>query len=67
MAKDRSNGGDRVKKEFAGTLQTSFGMMGSVHFSLEMPGSLVGDANQFLEGARRKRVLVTVETQEVAD
>ncbi len=56
-----------MKKEFAGILQTSFGMMGSVHFSLEMPGSLIGDANQFLEGARRKRVLVTIETQEVAD
>ncbi len=56
-----------MKKQFAGTLLTSFGMMGSVHFSLEMPGSIVGDANQFLEGARRKRVLVTVETQEVED
>ena len=66
MAKCRSNGGDLMKKEFAGTLLTSFGMMGSVHFSLEMPGSIIGDANQFLEGARGKRVLVTVETQEVA-
>jgi hypothetical protein len=56
-----------MKKEFAGTLLTSFGMMGSVHFSLEMPGSIIGDANQFLEGARGKRVLVTVETQEAAD
>ena len=56
-----------MKKQFAGTLLTSFGMMGSVHFSLEMPGSIVGDANQFLEVARRKRVLVTVETQEVED
>ena len=55
-----------MKKEFAGTLLTSFGMMGSVHFSLEMPGSIVGDANQFLEEAKGKRVLVTVETQEVA-
>jgi hypothetical protein len=54
-----------MRKEFAGTLLTSFGMMGSVHFSLEMPGSL-GDTNHFLEGARGKRVLVTVETQEVA-
>lgn len=56
-----------MKKEFAGTLLTSFGMMGSIHFSLEMPGSAIGDANRFLEGARRKRVLVTVETQEVVD
>ena len=56
-----------MKKEFAGILLTSFGMTDSVHFSLEMPGSLLGDANQFLEGARRKRVLVTVEVQEVAD
>ncbi|MDD2835081.1 MAG: hypothetical protein PHY05_02930 [Methanothrix sp.] len=56
-----------MKREFAGILQTSFGMVGTVHFSLEMPGSFIGDANQFLEGARRKRVLVTVETQEVAD
>jgi hypothetical protein len=67
LARGRSNGGDRVKKEFAGILQTSFGMMGIVHLCLEMPGSLIGDANQFLEGARRKRVLVTIETQEVAD
>jgi len=67
LAKGSSNGGDRMKKEFAGILQTSFGMTDSVHFSLEMPGSLIGDANQFLEGARRKRVLVTIETQEVAD
>jgi hypothetical protein len=65
LAKCRSNGSDLMKKEFAGTLLTSFGMMGSIHFSLEMPGSL-GDANQFLEGAKGKRVLVTVETQEVA-
>ncbi|MFA6371030.1 MAG: hypothetical protein WCW68_00245 [Methanothrix sp.] len=63
MARGRSNGGDRVKKEFAGILQTSFGMMSIVHLCLEMPGSL-GDANQFLEGAKGKRVLVTVETQE---
>ena len=67
MARGRSNGGDRMKKQFVGTLLTSFGMMGSVHFSLEMPGSIIGDANQFLEGARGKRVLVTVETQEVVD
>ena len=67
MARGRSNGGDRVRKEFAGTLLTSFGMMGSVHFSLEMPGSVIGDANQFLERARGKRVLVTIEIQEVAD
>jgi hypothetical protein len=53
-----------VKKEFAGTLQTSFGMMGTVHLCLEMPGFL-GDTNQFLEGAKGKRVLVTVETQEL--
>jgi len=65
VAKGRSNGCDRVRKEFAGTLQTSFGMMGTVHFCLEMPGSL-GDTNQFLEGAIGMRVLVTVETQEVA-
>ena len=56
-----------MKKQFAGTLLTSFGMTDSVHFSLEMPVSLIGDANQFLEGVRRKRVLVTVETQEVED
>jgi len=56
-----------VKEQFAGILLTSFGMTDSVHFSLEMPGSLIGDANQFLEGARRKRVLVTFEIQEVAD
>ena len=67
MARGRSNGGDRMKREFAGILLTSFGMMGSVHFSLGMPGSIIGDANQFLEGARGKRVLVTVETQEVVD
>jgi len=56
-----------MKKEFAGILQTSFGLTDSVDISLEMPGYLIGDANQFLEGARRKRVLVTVEIQEVAD
>jgi hypothetical protein len=54
-----------VKKEFAGTLQASFGMMGSVHLNLELPGSVIGDTNQFLDGARGKRVLVTVETQEL--
>jgi len=54
-----------VKKEFAGTLQTSFCMMGSVHLNLEIPGSFLGDANQFLNGVKGKRVLVTVETQEV--
>ncbi len=54
-----------MKKEFAGTLMSSFGMMGSVHFSLEMPGSLIGDTNQFLEGIKGKRILVSVETQEV--
>jgi hypothetical protein len=54
-----------MKKEFAGTLLSSFGMMGSIHFSLEMPGSLVGDTNQFLQGARGKPVLVMVKTQEV--
>ncbi len=53
-----------MRKEFAGTLQTSFGMMGTVHFCLNVPGSL-GDTNQFLEGAIGMRVLVTVETQEV--
>lgn len=52
-------------KEFAGTLQSSFGMMGLIHFGLEMPGSLVGDKNQFLQGADGKLVLVMVETQEV--
>jgi len=67
LAKGSSNGGDRMKKEFAGILQTSFGLTDSVDISLEMPGYLIGDANQFLEGARRKRVLVTVEIQEVAD
>jgi len=55
-----------MKKEFAGTLLTSFGMMGTVHLCLKMPGSL-GDTNQFLEEAIGKPVLVTVETQEVAD
>ena len=65
MAKGRSNGGDRMRKEIAGTLLTSFGMMGSVHFNLEIPGSFIGDTNQFLEEAKGKRVLVTVETQEV--
>jgi len=54
-----------MKKQFAGTLLTSFGMMGSVHFNLELPGSIIGDTNQFLEGAKGKRVLVTVETEEV--
>ncbi len=54
-----------MKKEFAGTLLTSFGMMGSIHFSLEMPGSLIGDTNQFLEKANGRHVLVTVETQGV--
>ena len=54
-----------MKREFAGTLMSSFGMMGSVHFSLEIPSSIIGDTNQFLEGARGKRVLVTVETQAV--
>lgn len=53
------------KKEFAGILLTSFGMQGSVHFSLEMPGSLIGDTNRFLEEAKGKQVLVTLETQEV--
>lgn len=52
-----------MKKEFAGTLQTSFGMMGIVHLCLGVPGSL-GDANQFLEEAIGKRVLLTIETQE---
>lgn len=54
-----------MKKEFFGILQASFGMMGSVRLNLELPGSFIGDTNQFLEGARGKRVLVTVETQEV--
>lgn len=54
-----------MKKEFAGILQASFGMMGTVHFNLELPGSVIGDTNQFLEGAKGKRVLVTVETQEL--
>jgi len=54
-----------MKKQFAGTLLTSFGMMGSVHFNLELPGSIIGDTNQFLEEAKGKRVLVTVETEEV--
>lgn len=54
-----------MKKEFAGTLQTSFCMMGAVHLNLEIPGSFLGDANQFLNGVKGKRVLVTVETQEV--
>jgi hypothetical protein len=52
-----------VRREFAGTLQTSFGMMGTVHLCLNVPGSL-GDTNQFLEEAIGKRVLVTIETQE---
>jgi len=65
LARGRSNRGDRMKKQFAGTLLTSFGMMGSVHFNLELPGSIIGDTNQFLEGAKGKRVLVTVETEEV--
>jgi len=54
-----------MKKEFAGTLQTSFCMMGSVHLNLEVPGSFLGDSNLFLDEVRGKRVLVTVETQEV--
>lgn len=54
-----------MKKEFVGILQTSFGMMGTVHLCLKMPGSL-GDTNQFLEEAIGKPVLVTVETQEAA-
>ena len=65
MAVCSSRGGGCVKKEFAGTLQTSFCMMGAVHLNLEIPGSFLGDANQFLNGIKGKRVLVTVETQEV--
>lgn len=65
MAKGLSNGGGRMKAEFAGTLQTSFGMMGMVHFSLQISNSFIGDTNRFLEDARGKRVLVIVETQEV--
>ena len=57
-------GGGGVKKEFAGTLLTSFGMMGTVHFSLELPGSVIGDTNRFLEAAVGRRVLVTVEAEE---
>ena len=53
-----------MKKEFAGTLLSSFGMMGTVHFSLELPGSFIGDTNRFLEVAVGKRVLVTVEAEE---
>jgi len=53
-----------VKKEFAGTLLTSFGMMGTVHFSLELHGSVIGDTNRFLEAAVGRRVLVTVEAEE---
>lgn len=59
-----SLGGGGVKKEFAGTLLSSFGMMGSVHFSLELPGSIIGDTNRFLEAAVGRRVLVTVEAEE---
>ena len=57
-------GGGGVRKEFAGTLLTSFGMMGTVHFSLELPGSIIGDTNRFLEAAVGRRVLVTVEAEE---
>ena len=53
-----------MKKEFAGTLLSSFGMMGSVHFSLELPGSIIGDTNRFLEAAVGRRVLVIVEAEE---
>ena len=53
-----------MKKEFAGTLLTSFGMMGTVHFSLELPGSIIGDTNRFLEAVVGRQVLVTVEAEE---
>lgn len=66
MAGCSSRGGDCVKKEFAGTLRTSFCMMGSVHLHLEIPGSFLGDANQFLDEVKGKSVLVTVESLEVA-
>jgi len=65
MAGSSSCGSRYMKKEFAGTLQTSFCMMGSVHLNLEVPGSFLGDSNLFLDEVRGMRVLVTVETQEV--
>lgn len=47
-----------------GRLMTSFQMMGSVHFSLELLGYPdVGETNRFLEAMKGKRVVVTVEEE----
>jgi hypothetical protein len=56
-----------LRKEFAGTLKSSFALMGGVHLSLNMPADwLIGEANAFLEKCRDRPVIVSIETPEEA-
>jgi len=45
-----------------GTLQTSFQIMGSLHFSMELEGYPdQGETNAFLEAMKGRKITVTVE------
>ncbi len=53
-----------MKKEVAGVLGTSFILIGSLHFSLRDSNFPTREINEFLEGAKGRRILLTIDVPE---
>lgn len=53
-----------MKKEVAGVLGTSFILTGSLHFSLQNSNFPTKELNEFLEGAKGRRILLTIDAPE---
>lgn len=53
-----------MKKEVAGVLGTSFILMGSLNFSLLDSNFPTREMNEFLEGAKGRRILLTIDVAE---
>ena len=53
-----------MKKEVAGVLGTSFILTGSLHFSLRDSNFPTREMNEFLEGAKGRRILLTIDVPE---
>ena len=53
-----------MKKEVAGVLGTSFILIGSLHFSLQDSNFPTREMNEFLEGAKGRRILLTIDVPE---
>ena len=53
-----------MKKEVAGVLGTSFILTGSLHFSLKDSNFPTREMNEFLEDAKGRRILLTIDVPE---